>query len=74
MALTIECSLQQVQIALNAVANMTFAGSTVAVTGAIRATGDVTAFLLLPIESLKENIVNIENPLDKVFQINGVYF
>jgi hypothetical protein len=42
-------------------------------TGEIRATNDVTAFYSSD-KSLKENIKNIENPLDKVSQINGVTF
>jgi len=42
-------------------------------TGQIRATNDVTAFYSSD-KSLKENIKNIENPLEKVSQINGVTF
>jgi hypothetical protein len=42
-------------------------------TGEIRATNDVTAFYSSDV-SLKENIKNIENPLEKVNQINGVTF
>jgi hypothetical protein len=42
-------------------------------TGEIRATNDVTAFYSSD-KSLKENIKNIENPLEKVSQINGVTF
>jgi hypothetical protein len=42
-------------------------------TGEIRATNDVTAFYSSD-KSLKENIKNIENPLEKVNQINGVTF
>jgi hypothetical protein len=42
-------------------------------TGEIRATNDVTAFYSSD-ASLKENVKNIENPLEKVNQINGVTF
>ncbi len=59
--------------AMNAEANMTFDGSTLDVTGAIRATGDVTAFYSSD-KNLKENISNIENAVDKVSKINGVYY
>jgi len=59
--------------AMNAEANMTFDGSTLAVTGAITATGDVTAFSTSD-KNLKQNIVNIDGALDKVSQINGVYY
>jgi hypothetical protein len=58
---------------LNGEANMTFDGSTLAVTGAITATGDVTAFSTSD-KSLKQNIINIDNSLDKVSQLNGVYY
>ena len=58
---------------MNAEANMTFDGSTLAVTGAITATGDITAFFTSD-RNLKQNIVNIENSLDKVSQLNGVYY
>ncbi len=59
--------------AQNAEANLTFDGSTLAVTGAITATGDVTAFYVSD-RNLKQNIVNIENSLHKVSQLNGVYY
>lgn len=42
-------------------------------TGQIRATNDITAFYSSD-ASLKENVKNIENPLDKINQINGVTF
>jgi len=42
-------------------------------TGQIRATNDITAFYSSD-ASLKENVKNIENPLEKVNQINGVTF
>jgi hypothetical protein len=45
----------------------------IAVTGAITATGDVTAFSTSD-KSLKKNVVNIDSALDKVSQINGVYY
>jgi len=59
--------------AMNAEANMTFDGSTLAVTGAITATGDVTAFSTSD-KNLKQNIINIDNSLDKVSKLNGVYY
>jgi len=59
--------------AMNAEANMTFDGSTLAITGAITATGDITAFQTSD-KNLKENIVNINNSLDKVSKLNGVYY
>ena len=59
--------------AMNAEANMTFDGSTLAVTGAITATGDITAFYTSD-ETLKTNIANIENPMEKVAQLNGVSY
>jgi hypothetical protein len=59
--------------AMNAEANMTFDGSTLAVTGAITATGDITAFFTSD-ETLKTNIENIKNPMDKVMELNGVYY
>jgi len=42
-------------------------------TGEIRATNDVTAFYSSDI-ALKENIVNIENPLEAIKKLNGVTF
>jgi hypothetical protein len=44
-----------------------------ATTGQIRATDDITAFYSSDL-SLKENIHNIKNPMDKVQQLNGVLF
>lgn len=41
--------------------------------GVIRATGNVIAYYSSD-ASLKENVKNIENPMDKVSQINGVTF
>ena len=41
--------------------------------GQIRATDDITAFYSSDV-SLKENIHNIESPMDKVQQLNGVLF
>ena len=45
----------------------------IAVTGAITATGDITAFYTSD-ENLKTNIANIENPMEKVAQLNGVSY
>ena len=59
--------------AQNAEANMTFDGTTLVITGAITATGDITAFQVSD-KSLKQNISNIENAVDKVSKINGVYY
>ena len=59
--------------AMNGEANMTFDGSTLVITGAITATGDITAFQTSD-KTLKENISNIENPLDKISKLNGVYY
>ena len=59
--------------AMNAEANASFDGSTLAVTGAITATGDITAFSSSD-KTLKENISSIENAVDKVSKINGVYY
>jgi hypothetical protein len=42
-------------------------------TGEIRATNDVTAFYSSDI-SLKENIINIPNPLEAIKKLNGVLF
>lgn len=42
-------------------------------TGEIRATNDVTAFYSSDV-SLKENIVNIPNPLEAIKKLNGVLF
>lgn len=42
-------------------------------TGEIRATNDVTAFYSSD-KNLKENIKNIENPIEKIQKINGVTF
>ena len=63
---------------LNGEANMTFDGSTLAVTGlavtgAITATGNITAAFSSD-SRLKENLEKIENSLDKVEKINGYTF
>jgi len=42
-------------------------------TGEIRATNDVTAFFSSDV-SLKENIINIPNPLEAIKKLNGVLF
>jgi hypothetical protein len=52
-------------------ANMTFNGTTLAVTGSITATGDITAFQTSD-NRLKENIIPILNALEKVRKLNGV--
>ena len=59
--------------AMNGEANMTFDGSTLVITGAITATGDITAFQTSD-KTFKENISSIENAVDKVSKINGVYY
>jgi len=52
-----------------------FGGGTAAsgTTGEIRATNDVTAFYSSDV-ALKENIVNIPNPLEAIKKLNGVLF
>jgi hypothetical protein len=52
--------------------NMTFNGTTLAITGAITATGDITAFA--SDERLKTNTLPIQSPVDKILKINGYYF
>jgi hypothetical protein len=52
--------------------SITFNGTNFAVTGAITATGDITAFS--SDARLKTNILNIPNALDKVKSINGVTY
>ena len=52
---------------------MTYSSSILDVTGAIRATGDVTAFHSSDIR-FKDNIKIIDNAVDKVLQIRGVEF
>jgi hypothetical protein len=48
-------------------------GGAAAVTGAITAGGNITAFFSSD-ERLKENVVNISNPLEKLALLNGVTF
>lgn len=48
-------------------------GGAAAVTGAITAGGNITAFSSSD-ERLKENVVNISNPLEKLALLNGVTF
>ena len=43
-------------------------------TGAITTVGDITAFGSFSDRRLKENIVKIKNPLDKILQISGYTF
>lgn len=47
-------------------------GTTFAISGALTATGDITAFS--SDIRLKENIVNIPNALDKILSLNGVTY
>jgi len=49
------------------------ASGALSVTGAITATGDVTAFFSSD-KRLKDNIISIENSLDKVMQLGGYEF
>jgi len=58
---------------LNGESGMTFNGSTLAISGAITATGNVTAAFSSDLR-LKENLEKIENSLDKVGKINGYTF
>ena len=67
-------SVTTVKIADDAVTSAKLAGSytgTWAVTGAITATGDITAYASSD-ERLKDNIQNIENPIEKVQSLKGV--
>jgi hypothetical protein len=57
---------------LQGTSGVTYTASTLAVTGAITATGDITAFS--SDARLKTNIVNIPQALDKVKSINGVTY
>jgi hypothetical protein len=58
---------------LNAESNLTFNGSTLTVTGNIHATSDIVAYYSSDIR-FKDNITSIDNPIEKVKQINGVEF
>jgi hypothetical protein len=58
--------------AMTAEANLTFSGSTLAVTGAITATGEITAYS--SDERLKTNIKRITNPVGKVKRLYGVTY
>ena len=51
---------------------LTYNGTTLAVTGAITATGDITAYS--SDQRLKENVINIPNALDKILSLNGVTY
>ena len=53
--------------------NMTFNGSTLQVTGIIRASDDIIAFASSD-EKLKDNILPISNAVEKVKQLSGVEF
>ena len=48
-------------------------GDALSVTGSISATGNITAFSTSD-ERLKENIIEINKPLDKINEIKGVFF
>ena len=58
--------------ALTAEANMTFTGSLLAITGAITATGEITAYS--SDRRLKTNVVRITDPLEKVMLLDGVTY
>ena len=67
-------SVETAKIADDAVTSAKLEGSytgTWAVTGAITATGDITAYASSD-ERLKDNIQNIENPIEKVQSLKGV--
>jgi len=57
---------------INGETGLTYDGSTLAVTGAITATGDITAYS--SDQRLKENVINIPNALDKILSLNGVTY
>jgi hypothetical protein len=57
---------------INGETGLTYNGSTLAVTGAITATGDITAYS--SDQRLKENVINIPNALDKILSLNGVTY
>ena len=56
---------------LNGEANLTFDGSTLSVTGAITASGNITAY---SDERLKSDVQTIDNALDKVMSMRGVTY
>jgi hypothetical protein len=58
---------------INAEANLTFDGSTLAVTGTITATGDITAYYSSD-ERLKKNKQILSDALAKVISIGGYEF
>ena len=58
--------------ALTAESGLTYNGSTLAVTGAITATGEITAYS--SDERLKTDIVRIIDPIGKVKRLNGVIY
>jgi hypothetical protein len=66
----IETTANGIQISNGGLGVGTDAGTT---DGQIRATDDITAFYSSDV-ALKENIHNIESPMDKVQQLNGVLF
>ena len=52
---------------------MTFTGTVLAVTGNIRASADIVAYYSSD-RRLKDNIIPIDNPIEKIKQISGVEF
>jgi Chaperone of endosialidase len=57
---------------ISGASGLTYNGSTLAVTGAITATGDITAFY--SDQRLKTNVTEIPNALDKVKAISGITY
>jgi hypothetical protein len=56
---------------VNGETGLTYDGSTLSVTGAVTASGDITAY---SDSRLKENVEVIENPIEKISKIRGVTF
>ena len=56
---------------VNGEPGLTYDGSTLSVTGAVTASGDITAY---SDSRLKENVEVIENPIEKISKIRGVTF
>jgi len=59
--------------AIQAESGLTYDGSNLDITGNARATGDVIAFYSSD-KRLKDNIIRIENPLEKIDKIGGYEF
>jgi len=68
-----QVALYQTSSSVSPAGGLTYISSTLAVSGAITATGDITAFYSSD-KNLKNNIVNITDALEKVKQINGVTY